>query len=255
MTKITAIAIQKGGQGKTVTAYALGAGLALRGQRVLFIDLDAQGNLSYTLGADATGLTGRSTYEVLQGAASATEAIQHTPLGDIIASSPALAAADTTLTAVGKEYRLREAIEALGDAYDRIILDTPPSLGILTVNALTAADSLIIPAQADMYSLQGIGQLWQTIQTIRRYCNPRLAIEGVLLTRFNGRAVISRDLSDMLEQTAAQMGTKVFKARIRECTALKEAVAVKTDIYTYAPRSNAAADYSAFIGEILKGEG
>lgn len=255
MAKITAVAIQKGGQGKTVTAYALGAGLALRGQRVLFIDLDAQGNLSYTLGADATGLTGRSAFEVLQGATSATEAIQHTPLGDIIASSPALAAADTTLTAVGKEYRLREALEALGDAYDRIILDTPPSLGILTVNALTAADSLIIPAQADMYSLQGIGQLWQTIQTIRRYCNPRLAIEGVLLTRFNGRAVISRDLSDMLEQTAAQMGTKVFKARIRECTALKEAVAVKTDIYTYAPRSNAAADYSAFIGELLEGEG
>ena len=255
MAKITAVAIQKGGQGKTVTAYALGAGLALRGQRVLFIDLDAQGNLSYTLGADATGLTGRSAFEVLQGATSATEAIQHTPLGDIIASSPALAAADTTLTAVGKEYRLREALEALGDAYDRIILDTPPSLGILTVNALTAADSLIIPAQADMYSLQGIGQLWQTIQTIRRYCNPRLAIEGVLLTRYNGRAVISRDLSDMLEQTAAQMGTKVFKARIRECTALKEAVAVKTDIYTYAPRSNAAADYSAFIGELLEGEG
>lgn len=255
MAKITAVAIQKGGQGKTVTAYALGAGLALRGQRVLFIDLDAQGNLSYTLGADATGLTGRSAFEVLQGATSPAEAIQHTPLGDIIASSPALAAADTTLTAVGKEYRLREALEALGDAYDRIILDTPPSLGILTVNALTAADSLIIPAQADMYSLQGVGQLWQTIQTIRRYCNPHLAIEGVLLTRFNGRAVISRDLSDMLEQTAAQMGTKVFKTRIRECTALKEAVAVKTDIYTYAPRSNAAADYSAFIGELLEGDG
>ena len=255
MAKITAIAIQKGGQGKTVTAYALGAGLALRGQRVLFIDLDAQGNLSYTLGADATGLAGRSAYEVLQGATTAPEAVQHTPLGDIIASSPALAAADTTLTAVGKEYRLREALEALGGAYDRIILDTPPSLGIATVNALTAADSLIIPAQADMYSLQGIGQLWQTIQTIRRYCNPRLFIDGILLTRFNGRAVISRDLSDMLAQTAAQMETKVFKARIRECTAIKEAVAVKRDIYTYAQRSNASADYSAFIDELLEGEG
>lgn len=255
MAKITAVAIQKGGQGKTVTAYALGAGLALRGQRVLYIDLDAQGNLSYTLGADATGLTGHNAYEVLQGGASAADAIQHAALGDIIASSPALAAADTTITAVGKEYRLREALEAIGATYDRIILDTPPSLGIATVNALTAADNLIIPAQADMYSLQGIGQLWQTIQTIRRYCNPRLFIDGILLTRFNGRAVISRDLSDMLAQTATQMGTKVFKARIRECTAIKEAVAVKRDIYTYAPRSNASADYSAFIDELLEGEG
>lgn len=254
MARITAVAIQKGGQAKTTTAAALGAGLSLRGRRVLYIDLDAQGNLSYSLGADATGLTGASIMDVLQGTTSAAEAIQHTSLGDIISSSPALAGADTVLTAVGKEYRLKEALEGLAGAYDFIILDTPPSLGILTINALTAADDLLIPVQADMYSLQGLGQLWQTVQTIRKYCNPRLAIDGLLITRYNGRPVLSRALSDMLAQTAAQMGTKTYSSRIRECIALKEAVADKKDIYSYAPRSNAAADYSAFIAEFLEGE-
>ena len=255
MAKIIAIAIQKGGQGKTTTAAALGAGLTLRGHKVLFVDLDAQGNLSYALGADATGLTGRSTLEALQGVISAADAIQHTPQGDIIASSPALAGADTTITATGKEYRLAEALEPIAGSYDYILLDTPPSLGILTINALTAAAEAVIPAQADMFSLQGIGQLWQTIQAIRKYCNPGLKIAGILLTRYNGRAVISREVKEMLSQTAAQMKTKVYGSRIRECTALKEAVAVKKDIYSYAPRSNAAIDYSAFIDELLEMEG
>ena len=255
MAKIIAVAIQKGGQGKTTSAAALGAGLTLRGNKVLFVDLDAQGNLSYALGADATGLTGRSALEVLQGVTSAADAIQHTPQGDIIASSPALAGADTTITATGKEYRLAEALEPIAGNYDYIILDTPPSLGILTINALTAAAEAVIPAQADMFSLQGIGQLWQTIQAIRKYCNPGLKIAGILLTRYNGRAVISREVKEMLSQTAAQMKTKVYSSRIRECTALKEAVAVKKDIYSYAPRSNAAMDYSAFIDELLEMEG
>lgn len=255
MAKIIAVAIQKGGQGKTTSAAALGAGLALRGNKVLFVDLDAQGNLSYALGADATGLTGRSALEVLQGVTSAADAIQHTPQGDIIASSPALAGADTTISATGKEYRLAEALEPIAGNYDYIILDTPPSLGILTINALTAAAEAVIPAQADMFSLQGIGQLWQTIQAIRKYCNPGLKIAGILLTRYNGRAVISREVKEMLSQTAAQMKTKVYSSRIRECTALKEAVAVKKDIYSYAPRSNAAMDYNAFIDELLEMEG
>ena len=255
MARITAVAIQKGGQGKTTTAAALGAGLALKGYSVLHVDLDAQGNLTYSMGGDATGLTGHNAMDMLQGASSAAEAVQHTALGDVIGSSPALAAADTVFMAVGKEYKLREALDAISGQYDYILLDTPPSLGILTINALTAANDILIPVQADMFSLQGVGQLWQTIGAVRRYCNPRLGIAGLLLTRFNGRAIISRELSDMLAQTAAQMGTKVFAARIRECTALKEAVACKKSIFAYAPRSNASMDYQAFIDEYLEGEG
>jgi len=249
---IIAIINQKGGVGKSTTAHAIGAGLILRGRKVLYIDLDAQGNLSYTLGADSTGLTGLSALEVLEGQTTASKAVQHTQQGDIIASSPALAGADTVLTAVGKEYRLKEALDGIQGQYDFIVIDTPPALGILTINALTACRGCIIPAQADIYSLHGISQLYSSIQTVRKYCNPALKVMGILLTRYNARAVIGREVAEMLEQTAGQMHTKLYKSRIREGTAIKEAQAVKVDIYSYAPRSNAASDYSSLVDEIME---
>lgn len=252
MERVIAIINQKGGVGKSTTAAAIGAGLLLRGLRVLYIDLDAQGNLSYSLGAEASGLTGLSSLDVLEGKTEALKAIQHTPQGDVIASSPALAGADTVLTQVGKEYRLREALEPLENLYDAILLDTPPALGILTINALTACGGCIIPAQADMYSLQGIQQLYGTLQTVKKYCNPSLKVNGILLTRYNGRAVISREVAEMLEETASKMETRLYHTRIRECTALKEAQAVKESIFSYAPRSNASADYSRLIDEIME---
>ena len=248
--EVIAVINQKGGVGKSTTAHAIGAGLTLKGYRVLYVDLDAQGNLSYTLRADTNGLT---AMELLQGR-NTQAAIQRTAQGDIIASSPSLAGADTIITAVGKEYRLREALEPLGGLYDYCIIDTPPALGILTINALTACNGAIIPAQADVYSLQGISQLHTTIETVKQYCNPALTIKGIVLTRYNSRAIISREVADMIEQTAGQLQTKLYKAKIRECTAIKEAQATQQDIYSYAPRSNATADYTALIAEILGGE-
>lgn len=251
---IISIINQKGGVGKSTTAHAIGAGLALRGRRVLYVDLDAQGNLSYTLNADATGLSGISVLDVLEGHVRARDAIQHTAQGDIIASSPILSGADTVLTSVGKEYRLKEALATLQGEYDYTVIDTPPALGILTVNALTACHGCIIPAQADIYSLQGIGQLYGSIQAVRKYCNPALKVMGILLTRYNSRAIISRDVAEMMDQTAGQLHSQLYKSRIRECTSLKEAQAVKIDIYSYAPRSNAVIDYNALIDEIMEGE-
>ena len=245
--EVIAVINQKGGVGKSTTAHAIGAGLTLKGHRVLYVDLDAQGNLSYTLRADTNGLT---AMELLQGR-NTQAAIQRTAQGDIIASSPSLAGADTIITAVGKEYRLREALETLSGLYDYCIIDTPPALGILTINALTACTGAIIPAQADIYSLQGISQLHTTIETVKQYCNPALTIKGIVLTRYNSRAIISREVADMIEQTAGQLQTKLYKAKIRECTAIKEAQATQQDIYSYAPRSNATADYTALIDEIL----
>ena len=251
MREIISIINQKGGVGKSTTALALGAGLSIKGYRVLFIDLDAQGNLSYTLGADATGLSGNSSFELLTGTATGKVAVQKTEQGAVIASSPALAGADTVIVTVGKEYRLQEALEVLKPDYDYIIIDTPPSLGILTVNALTACTGAIIPAQADIYSLQGINQLYNTMQTVKKYCNPQLRVMGILLTRYSSRAIISREVAEMTEILAEELKTKLYKTKIRETIAVKEAQARRKNIYEYAPKSNAAADYMNFVDEVI----
>ena len=239
MLEIIAISNQKGGVGKSTTASALGAGLFHKGFKVLYVDLDAQGNLSYSMGASNRAI---SSLEVLTGPATAKEAIVHTPQGDLIPASPALASADITLKDTGREYKLKEALEPVLADYDYIVLDTPPALGTLTINALTACNSVVVPAQADIYSLQGVGQLVQTIKTVQRYTN-------------NARAVLTRDMTELLEDTANQLQTKLFNTRIRECIALKEAQASQQDIFTYAPKSNATADYRAFIEEVLGGAG
>ncbi len=248
--EIIAIINQKGGVGKSTTAEAIGAGIALKGFRVLYIDLDAQKNLSYTLGSKPQGVT---SLEVLLGEATAQEAIQKAMQGvDLIPASVGLVGADTTIASVGKEYRLKEALDAIKDRYDYIIIDTPPALGILTINALTACTGVIIPAQADIYSLQGISQLNITIQTIKKYTNHAIRVLGIILTRYNARTIISREVADMIEEIAGQVGTKLYRTKIRECTALKEAQARRENIYTYAPKSNAAKDYTALIDEIIK---
>ena len=245
---VLAVINQKGGVGKSTTAAAIGRAFSLSGAKVLFIDLDAQGNLTYIMGA---GATGANVLDVLQEPEKIKEAIQHTPQGDIIASARGLAIADQLFTDTGKEYLLKEALEGIRGLYDHVIIDTPPALGILTVNALTACNGAIVPAQADVLSLQGIGQLKGTIDRVKKYTNLDLEIKGIVLTRYNGRAIISRDITELMEATAEKLQTRLYNTRIRECTAIKEAQAQKTDIFTYAPRSNAAKDYRALADEIL----
>lgn len=242
-----AIINRKGGVGKTATAQALGAGLIRRKKKVLFIDLDSQTNLSYALAAD---LSQPNCMDLLTGKVSVSEAIQQTPQGDVIAGTEALATADAIIDGTGKEYRLAEALNGL--KYDYIIIDTPAQLGTLTVNALTASNDVIIPVQADIYSLQGIGQLNDTIQAVKKYCNKDLLIKGILTTRYNARAVISKDMQENLAEVAKKLHTRLYSVPIRECIAVKEAQAAQQDIFTYAPKSNAASDYEAFINEFLK---
>lgn len=249
MKEIIAVSNQKGGVGKSTTANALGAYLFHKGFKVLYVDMDAQGNLSYSMGASNKAI---SSLEVLTGTATAKEAIIETPQGDLIPASPALASADALLKDTGREYKLREALEPILGAYDYIIIDTPPAIGTLTINALTACNSVIVPAQADIYSLQGIGQLVQTIQTVKKYCNKGITIKGLLITRYNARAVLTKDMTELLEDTAKQLHTRLYETRIRECIALKESQASQKDIFTYSPKSNATEDYSAFVEEVLK---
>ena len=248
---IYTVATQKGGVGKTTTAAALWAGLSLKGYKCLAIDLDPQCNLSFTAGADTTRKTALS---LLTGEAPAEETIQQTAAGDIIPASKSLAGADAFITDTGKEYRLKEALEPIQARYDYIVIDTPPALGILTVNALTACNSVIVPAQADIFSLQGIDQLQATIDPVRKYCNPTLHIEGLLLTRYNARTALSRDVSEIMQQLAQKLGTKVFNTTIREGIAVKEAQISQRTIFDYAPKAKVTDDYRAFIEEILKPE-
>lgn len=251
MKKIVSIINQKGGVGKSTTAESLAAGLSLRGYKTLAVDLDAQGNLTYTFGADNTGAT---VLEVLTGDATAAEAIKHTQSCDVLPANKALAGADAYIKETGKEYRLKEALENVADQYDYIIIDTPPALGILTVNALTACQSVIIPSQADIYSIQGIEQLSETMKPVKKYCNPGLEIEGILLTRYSARSVLSREVADMLEELAAKLGTKLFKTKIREAIAVKEAQISQQSLFEYSPKAKPAEDYNALIDELI-GEG
>lgn len=249
MAEIIAVINQKGGVGKSSTVLALAAGLRLREKRVLTLDLDAQGNLSQTMRADPER---PGSFAVLTRSASLEEAIQATEQGELVAAEPHLAGADALLTQTGKEYRLKEALDELAGRYDFILIDTPPALGVLTINALAAADSALVPAQADMYSLQGIGQLHQTIEAVRQYCNPKLAIRGILLTRHNPRSVLSRDLAEVIARTAGELSTRVFETAVREAVAVREAQAERRSLFDYAPKSTAAQDYLALVDELLR---
>ena len=249
--KIIAIINQKGGVGKSTTAFTLASGLTNKGYKTLCIDMDAQGNLSYTANANEDLLT---IYDLLSQDADINKTIQHTKNFDLIASSKSLSGADGFITDIGKEYKLKEALENIKNNYDYIIIDTPPALGILTVNALTACNSVIIPAQADIYSLQGIEQLSKTIQPIKKYCNDNLKIDGILLTRYSPRAILSREVAEIASDLAQNLNTKVFKSTIREAIAVKESQINKQSLFEYAPNSNVTNDYLNFIDEILKGE-
>ncbi len=249
MTTIYTIINQKGGVGKSTTAMMLGAGLHQLGMRILFIDMDAQGNLSYALGTENPNI---STMDLLTGAASINQTMVSTQSGELIPSSIALATADMVLTGTGREYLLKNILKPIRKQFDAIIIDTPPALGILSINALTVTDQVIIPTIADVFAVQGIARVFQTIAQVKKKANPSLKVSGILITRFNSRANISRQIQEIIEDAAQKLKTKVFNTYIRECSAIREAQAYKTNIYTFAPKSNAVIDYQAFIKELLK---
>lgn len=247
--RVIAIANRKGGVGKSTTTAALVSGLTLKGHRVLAVDLDAQRNLTSTMSARVEYKTALG---VLTGDITAKEAIRKTKSGDIIPAGKNLSGADAILIDTGKEYRLKEALEPVKELYDYCIIDCPPALGILTVNALTAANSVIIPAQADIYSLEGIEDLQETIQPVRKYCNPTLEIQGILLTRYSPRSILARDVTTLAEQLAEKLETSLFKATIREAVAVKEAQISQQSLFNYAPKAKVTEDYKAFIAEFLE---
>ena len=248
--KIITVTNQKGGTGKTSTTNALMAGLTKKGFKVLAVDLDPQCNLSFILSSSVNKPTALG---LLTGEAKTIDAIQKSPIGDFIASSKALSNADSLLDSVGREYRLKKALDPVKDNYDFILIDTPPALSVLTINALTACNSVIIPAVADTFSLQGIERLAETIEPVKEYTNHTIYIEGILLTKYTGdRTNLNKSVRDQAKQTAEKLHTKLFNSVIREAVAVREAQALLNNIFDYAPKSAVAQDYENFINELLE---
>ena len=240
---------RKGGVGKTATAHALGAALMERKKRVLFIDADGQSNLTLTMKADEEQ---SNLYDVLSKESTIKEAIQETENGYIIPGNEMLHAADITLKGANKSLILKEALKEVSRQFDYCIIDTPAALGIVTMNCLAAADKIIVPLQADIYSLQGISRMMEAVETVRANCGSKAKISGFLLTRYNPRPTLSKQMLEDLEKIAKRLKIRVFNSKIRECTAIKEAALQQTDIFSYAPKSNAASDYREFVEEFLK---
>lgn len=250
--RIVAVANQKGGVGKTTTTHALTAGLANKGYKVLGIDLDPQGNLSAACGTKNYNVP--TVYELMKQDAVPEETIQHMGGGyDIIPANIMLAGAEQELSQTGKEHRLKEAVSPVIGNYDFIIIDTPPSLGVLTVNAFTFATDILIPTTAGIFATTGISQLNETVKSVQKYCNPNVQIMGILFTRFNPRANISRQIKELTEQIGQYIAAPIYHAYIRSAVAVEEAQANKTDIFDYAEKSTVSEDYKAFIEEFLKG--
>ena len=250
--QIVALTNQKGGVAKTTTALALATGLHKKKKRVLMADMDAQSNLSFTAGVDLLNLE-TSLYDVFKGTADIKDALQTVNTGlDIVTGGLQMSAADMEFTSIGREYLLKKNLDKLSDSYDFCVIDTPPTLGVLTMNALTASHKVIIPLFSDIYSLQGISQLQGFIQNIREYCNPDLKIEGLLLTKYTARTNMAQALDEQIQNAAATLETKVFNTRIRQAIAVQESQLLKKDIYTKAPHATATHDYMAFVDEFLQ---
>lgn len=255
MARIYSLVNQKGGVGKTTSAINLGAYLGYYGQRVLLVDLDPQANATSSLGVDKNTIR-QGTYEVLIGQAPLAAQILHNPRLKIslLPSSPALAGAEIELVDVAnREERLRNVLEAVHDRYNYILIDCPPSLGLLTVNGLVAAkDGVIIPVQCEYLALEGLGQLTQTINRIRTSLYSALRIRGVILTMYDGR---TRLATDVVSEVRRYFPNQVFNAVIPRSIRLAEAPSYGKPISAYAPDSVAARAYDALAREILEHDG
>src|SRR6185436_6061608 len=251
MTRTVAIANQKGGVGKTTTAVNLAAGLALNQKRVLLIDLDPQGNAGSGLGHPGVKIA-KGIYEVLTGSASLPEAIVETevPQLHLVPSGQRLVGAEVELAGVERrEYRLKEALRDVEGRYDFIFIDAPPSLGFLTLNALTAAKSVLVPVQCEYYALEGLSHLLGAIRLVQQGLNPTLQIEGVLLTMYDNRLNLSQQV---LEETRRFFAERVYRTVIPRNVRLSEAPSFGKPVVIYDPGCAGSTSYINLAREVIE---
>ncbi|WP_282801961.1 ParA family protein [Secundilactobacillus kimchicus] len=254
MAIIIALANQKGGVGKTTTGVNLGAGLASLNNHVLIVDIDAQGNATSGVGVQKSAID-KDIYDVLVNEEPIKNVVIHTQHAglDIAPATIQLSGAEVELTSqIARETRLQEALKAVRDDYDYILIDCPPSLGLLTINAFTACDSILIPVQSEYYALEGLSQLFNTIQLVRKHFNPDLRIEGVLLTMYDARTNLGRQVN---EEVKKYFKEKVYNTIIPRNVRLSEAPSHGLPIIDYDPKSTGAKVYTDLAKEVAAAHG
>lgn len=250
MSKNISIVNEKGGCGKTTTAYALAQGLYRLGYKVLGIDMDSQGNFSKTWGADPECI---GIFDVLMHGESALDAIQQKDGRFDLIAGDKLLRDFAARTSYDVNFVLHDALQVVEPHYDAIIIDTPPAVATLTTNAMMASDYVIIPAAPESYSVDGLVQLHESIRAIQLHGvkDKNLKILGIVLTRYRKGTHLASDMAEIIRVVAKKIGTRTFEQVIRENMAIKEAQAAQTSIYDYNPRSNGALDYAALVDEIV----